>query len=145
MGTVARMTRVRAAAMVQLANFRFPIQRPSSFYWVISNFETGSCNIQAGKSLRHSANFEHDCWRNPIGFLFKVEFGHFSNERRFSVEFSLQSIWSNSFLCKWNNSSVVIQTWSWRGKYGMRQALEHYDGCRKQTVSASILFFKRIC
>jgi len=61
--------------MVQLADFRFPIQRPSSFYWVISNSETGSCSIQAGRGLRHSANFEHDCWRNPIVFLFKVGLG----------------------------------------------------------------------
>ena len=41
--------------------------------------------------------------------------GYFSNERRFSVESSLQRIASNLLLWKRYDSSVVFLTWSWRG------------------------------
>jgi len=42
---------------------------------------------------------------------------YFSNERRFSVDSSLQCILSYLLLWKQNDSSKVIQTWSWRGKH----------------------------
>jgi len=43
--------------------------------------------------------------------------GHFPDERRFSVDSSLQAILYDSFLWKRTNSSVVIHTWSWHGKH----------------------------
>jgi len=43
--------------------------------------------------------------------------GYFSNDRRFSVESSLQGISSNSLSWKRNDLLKVIQTWSWCGKH----------------------------
>ena len=54
--------------------------------------------------------------------------GYFLNERRFSVESSLQGISSNSLLSKRTTSSVLNRRWSCRGKYaasaraGLREA-----------------------
>ena len=64
-------------------------------------------------------------WKN-----FEGRIGFSSNQRLYSVEFSLQSISSNSSLWKRKNWSVVIQTWSWCGQ----PAASARAGCGKQTA-----------
>jgi len=64
--------------------------------------------------------------------------GLVSNECAYSVESSVQGIWSNSFLWKQTNCLVVIQTWSWRGKH----VVSARAGCRKQTLSDGIEKFR---
>jgi len=66
----------------------------------------------------------HVCSRNIQPYLEKYptlpwsRVRYLLNERgSFSVEFSLQGISSNSLVWKRTNSSVVMQTWSWRGKH----------------------------
>ena len=56
-------------------------------------------------------NRPHELSQNDSGGV-----GYFSNERKFTVESSLQRISSKFLLRKRNDSSVILQTWSWRGK-----------------------------
>ena len=61
------------------------------------------------------------------------------NERAYSLGIRSTKHVIELVFVETNEWSVVIQTWSWRGKPA---ALE--QGCGKQTPSASILFFLRI-
>jgi len=97
-----------------LSNLKFPYKNTLTF--MKSESQQSHANPRKNGENKTQTRVPNKFSEKSVQILLKAGLGLVWKERAYSVESSLQSISSNSFLWKRTNCSVATQTWSWRGK-----------------------------